>query len=98
MRAELSFVDEIPKLARQQNFFHMAQRLRAPFTQITPSCFFVDLNLPFAGLVHKPDKPVIAGLHNGLRLTLTVIGFGRHTFQLSAPAERISRQTTTPKA
>ncbi len=72
--------------------------LEGTVTQITPFGFFVDLNLPFAGLVHKPGKPVFAGLHNGLSITLTVIGFGRHTFQLSVQAERNSRQTTTPKA
>ena len=56
-------------------------------TTITPFGFFVDLNLPFAGLVHRPSKSVTAGLRIGHRLPLTVIDLGRHTFQLSVPVE-----------
>jgi hypothetical protein len=67
-------------------------------TRITPFGFFLDLNLPFAGLLHKPEKSIGVGLQTGQSLTLMVVDFARHTFRLGLPAEHNWRKAKTAEA
>jgi S1 RNA binding domain len=54
-------------------------------TQVTPFGFFVDLNVPFFGLVHKPDKERVAHVRVGTRLKLLVVDLSRERFMLTLP-------------
>jgi S1 RNA binding domain len=62
-------------------------------TTITPFGFFVDLDVPFAGLVHRPSESVIGGLRSGHCVSLTVVGFVHQTFQLSVRLSEIEDTT-----
>jgi hypothetical protein len=67
-------------------------------TQITPFGFFVDVNLPFAGLLHKPDKSIGAGLQTSQSLRLMVVDFARYTFQLCLPDKQNWRKANAAEA
>jgi hypothetical protein len=49
-------------------------------THITPFGFFVDLDVPFAGLVHKPDRGRVGNVRVGAQLKLIVVDLGRERF------------------
>jgi hypothetical protein len=54
-------------------------------TLIKPFGCFIDLNVPFAGLVNQPDKDRVADIRVGDRLKLTVVDLSRERIILAFP-------------
>jgi S1 RNA binding domain len=57
--------------------------IQGTITEMAAFGFFVDINVPFFGLVHRPDQERAARLTVGDSVRVTVVGFEREKLQLN---------------